>query len=102
MMRTTLYAAALLLSAGAFAASTVVWTDSPASAIVGIGSIGDTPASGASGSTPGTITSPGASPAVHTEELSVPNVAMAPSALGYARNTDTPPTDRGFTPAGTG
>src|SRR3546814_1585639 len=85
MMRTTLYAAALLLSAGAFAASTVVWADSPASAIVGIGSIGDTPASGASGSTTGTIASPGASPAVHPEELSVPNVAMALAAFGYDR-----------------
>src|SRR3546814_2133778 len=99
MMRTTLYAAALLLSAGAFAASTVVWADSPASAIVGIGSIGDTPASGASGSTTGTIASPGASPAVHPEELSVPNVAMALAAFGYDRITGISLKDAGFTAA---
>lgn len=86
MKRVTIVALAAVLATGHG------WRGASASesgsALVGTGSLADTPLSGASGATTGSIGSPGVSPAVHPHEFGIANIALALEAAGYEQVTD--------------
>ncbi len=95
MKRLTIRALAAVLAAGQG------WGEVSASesgtALVGTGSLANTPLSGASGATTGSIGSPGVSPAVHPLEFGIANIALALEAVGYEHVTDLSIEDATFT-----